>query len=649
MSKITLTNLTNLQNETTAVGIINSNDAIVQAAFDNTLSRDGTQPNQMAAPIDMNSNRILNLPTPSTSAEPALAGQLNAAVIGKGNVPIGGSTGQFLTKNSSTDFDTAWITETPNLTAGLNIVVTAPSTIATLPNPSFTQVNKVIITPPATSSTLTIANGATLSAPSTATVSGTNTGDQTITLTGDATGSGSGSFATTIANNVVTNAKAAQMPAFTLKANSTGSTANAVDMDVTALTAKPSPVAGDIVLIQDSAASNAFKKTTVGALSGSTGVSSFNTRTGAVVPVLGDYTVPLGGTGTNNLTGYYAGLQPLKLGLAIIAVNPGSWANSSGTAIFSSNQVLPANLAVTNIDFTSNPATGAMCSGAMSISGSGTDKADVQLYLVHRNSDGKVALGCSTSNVYASSQTATITINSPGVITTPLAHGLFLNNTVYFTTTGALPTGLLPNTPYFVKTIPSATTFTLATTYGGTIINTTGTQSGTHTVKWGIQADLDVSLGAGVATADRRVHFAFRWKWEWITGTGGIPDFTADPRGDTVWLTDAGNDAAWQLLSLGVATTFTSVDVSPWLSNLNRIIKVRAAVTSTGSAGSAFIKAPGVTSGGIVLGEGPTSGVTTIYGNADVQTDSNGTIQYEVTGGAKLTLYVVGWAFVDPS
>lgn len=46
------------------------------------------------------------------------------------------------------------------------------------------------------STTLTVAN--------TASVSGTNTGDQTITLTGDVTGSGTGSFATTLANSGVT-------------------------------------------------------------------------------------------------------------------------------------------------------------------------------------------------------------------------------------------------------------------------------------------------------------------------------------------------------------------------------------------------------------------------------------------------------------
>ncbi len=44
---------------------------------------------------------------------------------------------------------------------------------------------------------------------------GSNTGDQTITLSGDVTGSGSGSFAATIAAGAVSNAKQAQMPALT--------------------------------------------------------------------------------------------------------------------------------------------------------------------------------------------------------------------------------------------------------------------------------------------------------------------------------------------------------------------------------------------------------------------------------------------------
>lgn len=42
----------------------------IQEAFDNTLSRDGTSPNEMLADLDMNSNRILNLPAPTSMEEP---------------------------------------------------------------------------------------------------------------------------------------------------------------------------------------------------------------------------------------------------------------------------------------------------------------------------------------------------------------------------------------------------------------------------------------------------------------------------------------------------------------------------------------------------------------------------------------------------
>lgn len=69
-NKVTLTNLVNLQNETTAVTAINSNNAALITALNNTLSRDGTSPNQMGATLDMNSNRIINLPTPTSALEP---------------------------------------------------------------------------------------------------------------------------------------------------------------------------------------------------------------------------------------------------------------------------------------------------------------------------------------------------------------------------------------------------------------------------------------------------------------------------------------------------------------------------------------------------------------------------------------------------
>ena len=78
-------------------------------------------------------------------------------------------------------------------------------------------------------------------------------------------------------------------------------------------------------------------------------------------------------------------------------------------------------------------------------------------------------------------QTFTVTVASPGVLTAN-SHGYAANDQVVLSTTGALPTGLSPATVYFVKN-PTANTFELAITSGGTSINTSGTQSGTHTVR----------------------------------------------------------------------------------------------------------------------------------------------------------------------
>lgn len=64
MAKLTLTDLANLQNETTAVTRINNNNAAIETAVENTLSRDGTSPNEMQSDLDMNSNQIYNLPVP---------------------------------------------------------------------------------------------------------------------------------------------------------------------------------------------------------------------------------------------------------------------------------------------------------------------------------------------------------------------------------------------------------------------------------------------------------------------------------------------------------------------------------------------------------------------------------------------------------
>lgn len=77
-------------------------------------------------------------------------------------------------------------------------------------------------------------------------LTGTNSGDQTITLTGDVTGSGTGSFYTTISNNVVTNAKLALAPAYSFKGNNTSGNANPQDLTVAQVKSLLAYTAGDI-------------------------------------------------------------------------------------------------------------------------------------------------------------------------------------------------------------------------------------------------------------------------------------------------------------------------------------------------------------------------------------------------------------------
>lgn len=76
--------------------------------------------------------------------------------------------------------------------------------------------------------------------------------------------------------------------------------------------------------------------------------------------------------------------------------------------------------------------------------------------------------------------TCTITIASPGVVTYN-AHGLNNGDRVVFRTTGALPTGLTAGTTYFVVN-RTTNTFEVSATRGGASINTSGSQSGTHTL-----------------------------------------------------------------------------------------------------------------------------------------------------------------------
>lgn len=96
--------------------------------------------------------------------------------------------------------------------------------------------------------------------------------------------------------------------------------------------------------------------------------------------------------------------------------------------------------------------------------------------------DGK--LDADTNNITIVPErpfTVTMAVASPGVVTLA-AHGRAANDPVSFETTGALLTGLVADTQYYVKTVLSVNTFSISETPGGAAIAFTGSQSGVHTM-----------------------------------------------------------------------------------------------------------------------------------------------------------------------
>jgi hypothetical protein len=64
MAKLTLSDISNLADTTASQTTINANSALIESALENTVSRDGTSPNNMSGSLDMNGHSILNLTKP---------------------------------------------------------------------------------------------------------------------------------------------------------------------------------------------------------------------------------------------------------------------------------------------------------------------------------------------------------------------------------------------------------------------------------------------------------------------------------------------------------------------------------------------------------------------------------------------------------
>ena len=161
-----------------------------------------------------------------------------------------------------------------------------------------------------------------------------------------------------------------------------------------------------------------------------------------------------------------------------------------------------------------------------------------------------------SATIGVSSPTFTVTIAAPGVVTTSVS--LSNGTAITLQTTGALPTGLLVGTVYYVVN-STGTSFSLASTYGGSAITTTGTQSGTHTISnRGINiADLGGSSDAPIIQNYIIISDASRFTFAFGTNDYGSTVQNpmllrwSDQESLTDWTPSATNQAGSLLLSHG--------------------------------------------------------------------------------------------------
>lgn len=134
MAKLTLSDLSNALNDNSTINTINSNNEAIEIAMEKTLSRDGTSPNTMSANLDMNSNRIVNLPTPINNTEPVRLVDLTTtpSIYVQTSAPATtGPTNSLWIDSDSTDYDLYQLTGGAWVDTGINLKGATGATGAT--------------------------------------------------------------------------------------------------------------------------------------------------------------------------------------------------------------------------------------------------------------------------------------------------------------------------------------------------------------------------------------------------------------------------------------------------------------------------------------------------------------------------------------
>lgn len=130
--KLNLDALASLENQTTAIQVLNENFSRIETALENTFSRDGTAPNALSTNVDFNSRRGINLSAPVSATDAARLIDITNLVVVAGNTVIPSQTGQSGKRLSTDGANLLWTTPTSGLEPVNNLSdVTSVSTART--------------------------------------------------------------------------------------------------------------------------------------------------------------------------------------------------------------------------------------------------------------------------------------------------------------------------------------------------------------------------------------------------------------------------------------------------------------------------------------------------------------------------------------
>ena len=231
-------------------------------------------------------------------------------------------------------------------------------------------------------------------------------------------------------------------------------------------TTLPSGITAGVIYYVVPLSSNTFNLSTT-----SGGVANVNTTsTGSVVSMVTNSSVTFN-TPTANVPN-----NLIFTGTGAVGVPVGTAAQQPGSSV---NGMIRYNTDTLNFEGYSNGIWNTLGSSNTTTLGLWQNKQLISVTQAISSGYSATSAGPITLSAPIAAQTVTITIASPGVFTVPTT-ALPSGTSLVLTTTGALPTGLTAGVTYYVLN-PSGLTFQLSTSPNGTAINTTGTQSGTHT------------------------------------------------------------------------------------------------------------------------------------------------------------------------